>query len=120
MTQRDPIIPPPWLVEKLEAEVDLHRISLSQAIERAYAAGAWKSPMTECSSEAKAVLNAYSYTYGLAAPDIAAAILRAATDQVVPYEDVPKHIYTGDIWAADARQEVREGFLSIAAELENS
>jgi hypothetical protein len=52
---------------------------------------------------------------------IAAAALRAATDQVVPEENVDDADYhcLHAKWAAQGRQEARDELLAIAAELEN-
>ena len=79
--------------------------------------------MTDLSPAADAVLDAYMANCGwLDGPlekdyRCAAAVLRAAADQVVPEEP----LYGGDqrwMFERDARQESRKKFLSIAAELE--
>jgi hypothetical protein len=75
------------------------------------------------SPAAQAVRKAYYSTDDdLAGPALAAA-LRAAADQVVPYEaSAPwnelKYDYDGDRW--EMRQWVRDQLLAIAAELENN
>jgi hypothetical protein len=78
--------------------------------------------MTELSPAAQAVLDAAISTLQESPyeHDIAAA-LRAAADQVVPYEatapwDELKCDYDGDHW--EMRQWVRDQLLAIAAELE--
>ena len=81
--------------------------------------------MTELSPAAQAVLDAYWTDKGfIIAEDInksIAAALRAAADQVVPYEatapwDELKCNYDGDHW--EMRQWVRDQLLAIATELE--
>ena len=90
--------------------------------------------MTDLSPAAQAVLTAATQRlYCLDPEDVPtsasehgcaiAAALRAAADQVVPYEatapwDELKCDYDGDHW--EMRQWVRDKFLAIAAELEQS
>ena len=81
--------------------------------------------MTDLSPEAQSVLDAANSAYDDAATVAqgTAAALRAAADQVVPYEatapwDELKCDYDGDHW--EMRQYVRDKFLAIAAELEQN
>jgi len=81
--------------------------------------------MTDLSSAAQAVLDAVCDN---TEPDcdtqhLIAAALRAAAEEVVPYEatapwDELKCDYDGDHW--EMRQYVRDKFLAIAAELEGA
>jgi hypothetical protein len=87
--------------------------------------------MTELSPAAQEVKDAAVDAYWLLHPGQAAALLRAAADQVVP-EEPPhplanspeaKEFGTPEEWMytgieRDARQEARAKFLAIAAELE--
>jgi hypothetical protein len=73
--------------------------------------------MAELSPAAAAVRYAAIY----AGPELEgriAAALRAAADQVVPEANLPIYASPYEEGIQEARQDVREGFLAIAAELE--
>ena len=78
--------------------------------------------MTDLSPAAQAVLDAF-YPATNEALGIAAA-LRAAADQVVPYEEAPRGMsksvmeYSNREYRRSQRQETRAALLAIAAELE--
>lgn len=81
--------------------------------------------MTELSPAATAVLNAYMDNCGwLDGPleedhSCAAAVLRAAADQVVPETELPMNAQGSLHWHRTIRQaEIRSELLAIAAELE--
>ena len=84
--------------------------------------------MSELSPQAQAVLDAYMNNCGwLDGPldrdyRCAAAVLRAAADQVVPGENVDEADYDclHTKWAAQGKQETREAFLAIATELDRT
>jgi hypothetical protein len=82
--------------------------------------------MSELSPAAQAVMRAAAASYWgpegdyeVASPAaIAAAALRAAADQVVPETNLPIYASPYEEGIQEARQDVREGLLTIAAELE--
>ena len=86
--------------------------------------------MTDLSSAARAIWEAFNSKFdwvedGVPGPQFhsVAAALRAAAEEVVPYEatapwDELKCDYDGDHW--EMRQYVRDKFLAIAAELEGA
>ena len=84
--------------------------------------------MTELSPAALAVMRAAAASYWdpeedyqMASPaSIAAAALRAAADQVVPETNLPIYASPYEEGIQEARQDVRERFLAIAAELDNT
>jgi hypothetical protein len=77
--------------------------------------------MADLSPAAQAVLDAF---WREARPEphhqseAIAAALRAAADQVVPETNLPIYASPYEEGIQEARQDVREGFLAIAAELE--
>ena len=82
-----------------------------------------KNDVTQLSPTAQAVLDAYEKVWGQGYGSPLAAALRAAADQVVPYEatapwDELKCNYDGDHW--EMRQWVRGQLLAIATELEGA
>ncbi len=76
--------------------------------------------MAELSPAAKAVLDAAVDAYWLLHPGQAAALLRAAADQVVPEEGhaLPIHISSAEWIRFDERKKLRAKFLALVAELE--
>ena len=73
--------------------------------------------MAELSPAAQAVLDAHDI--GFSTPRLClAAALRAAADQVVPETDGPRSVLEYELGDWDARDDVRNALLAIAAELE--
>ena len=74
--------------------------------------------MSDLSPAAQAVYNAVLEICPAPADEIAATVLRAVADQVVPLQTAPKEMCGAELYRITQRSRTRLDLLAIAAELE--